>query len=575
LFEGIQMLRNLLQGKTQSTPSGITNLQFPSGWLAKFHRFGAHTATFLANGFVRVLHALHTVTGGWFPPHFRTPLLVRLLRWGISRYWHGVKDRIKTDANVHFIWSAVNFAFAIIAGFLTDNLLVNGLDSINDQDLREWLKKHAYPDGDIMIDSPLAMGVYYGAFAFEDGDINNPRIEAGTALRITVLSMLTSRGAMFWKFQAGMGDTIFAPFYEVLKKRGVKFEYFHRVHELQPAADGSHIAAIKVGVQATLKQPDNEYQPLVTVNALPCWPSEPLWDQIEQAEELQAKGINLEYYSDPWPDIETKTLEFGKDFDDVILGISLGALPYVAGKLIEQKPAWKTMVNSVKSVRTQAAQLWMIPSAYELGWQHMGRPIVSYNEGALNTWGDMSHLVGRECYLYQANQYPLSVAYFCGPMLETEPLPMTSVGPYLPVDQLPQAEATAQVKKDTLAFLKNKIGLWPNAVEHCSDGCRDFKWDLLFDGRETVARGESRFDSQYWRANLQPSERYVLSVPGSSQHRLPVYNKADYANLYLAGDWVANHLNFGCVEAGVISGLLLSNAMTSYPPKDEIVTLDL
>ena len=65
--------------------------------------------------------------------------------------------------------------------------------------------------------------------------------------------MLTSRGAMFWKFQAGMGDTIFAPFYEVLKQRGVKFKYFHKVHELQPSADGSHIEAIKVGVQATRK----------------------------------------------------------------------------------------------------------------------------------------------------------------------------------------------------------------------------------------------------------------------------------------------------------------------------------
>jgi uncharacterized protein with NAD-binding domain and iron-sulfur cluster len=361
------------------------------------------------------MHFLHTITGGWFPPHFRTPLLVRLMRWGVGRFWRGVKDNIKTNANVRFVWSAVNFAFAMIAGFLSDNLLADGLDSINDQDFRDWLKSHAYPDGDIMVDSPLALAIYYGAFAFENGDIELPRIEAGTALRITALSMLTSRGAMFWKFQAGMGDTIFAPFYEVLQKRGVKFEYFHKVHELQPAADGRHIESIKIGVQATLKRPGDGYDPLVTVNALPCWPSQPMFDPLVQGDELKSKGINLEYYSDPWPDVETKTLKFGQDFDDVIMGISLGALPYVASKLIEQKPVWKKMVDTVKTVRTQAFQLWMLPSSYELGWKDMGRPIVSYNKGALNTWGDMSHLVGRESYPYEADQYPLRNEDFIKP----------------------------------------------------------------------------------------------------------------------------------------------------------------
>ena len=31
----------------------------------------------------------------------------------------------------------------------------------------------------------------------------------------------TYRGALFWKMRAGMGDVVFAPFYEVLKRRGV------------------------------------------------------------------------------------------------------------------------------------------------------------------------------------------------------------------------------------------------------------------------------------------------------------------------------------------------------------------
>ena len=34
---------------------------------------------------------------------------------------------------------------------------------------------------------------------------------------------------------AGMGDTIFAPIYEVLKRRGVTFNFFHRVTSLNQA----------------------------------------------------------------------------------------------------------------------------------------------------------------------------------------------------------------------------------------------------------------------------------------------------------------------------------------------------
>ena len=46
---------------------------------------------------------------------------------------------------------------------------------------------------------------------------------------------LCYKSAIFWKMQAGMGDTIFTPLHQVLEKRGVRFEFFHRVDRLELA----------------------------------------------------------------------------------------------------------------------------------------------------------------------------------------------------------------------------------------------------------------------------------------------------------------------------------------------------
>jgi uncharacterized protein with NAD-binding domain and iron-sulfur cluster len=71
-----------------------------------------------------------------------------------------------------------------------------------------------------------------------------------------------------------------------------------------------------------------------------------------------------------------------------------------------------------------------------------------------------------------------------------------------------------------------------------------------------------------------PSERYVLSVPGSSKHRLPAHDPEEFTNLYLAGDWTENGFNLGCVEAATMSGLQAANAISGYPNRGDIIGLD-
>ena len=117
---------------------------------------------------------------------------------------------------------------------------------------------------------------------------------------------------------------------------------------------------------------------------------------------------------------------------------------------------------------------------------------------------------------------------------------------------------TVGVRARTVDFLRREVGhLWPNAVV---DG--DFRWDLLCG--DDAAIGDVRLGGQYVRANVDPSERYVLSVPGSGRYRLRA-DESGYANLVLAGDWTDSGLNAGCIEGAVVSGVQAANAATGSP----------
>ena len=86
-------------------------------------------------------------------------------------------------------------------------------------------------------------------------------------------------------------------------------------------------------------------------------------------------------------------------------------------------------------------------------------------------------------------------------------------------------------------------------------------WPLAGDER---AQGRARLDAQYCTANVDPSDRYVQSPPGSAIHRLRA-DEAGYQNLFLAGDWTNCGLNAGCIEAAVLSGLQAANAVRGRP----------
>jgi uncharacterized protein with NAD-binding domain and iron-sulfur cluster len=79
-----------------------------------------------------------------------------------------------------------------------------------------------------------------------------------------------------------------------------------------------------------------------------------------------------------------------------------------------------------------------------------------------------------------------------------------------------------------------------------------------------------RFNQQFWRANIDPTESYVTSPPGSTAARLKAWGSG-FANLSIAGDWIYTGLNVGSVEGAVMGGRLASFAVSGYPALKDIV----
>ena len=87
------------------------------------------------------------------------------------------------------------------------------------------------------------------------------------------------------------------------------------------------------------------------------------------------------------------------------------------------------------------------------------------------------------------------------------------------------------MRQAVVNLLTNGVDLvWKNACQQPA-GRRAFRWDLLIDRRPGAPPpGEARVDAQYFRANVSDSERFVLTVPGSSQYRVPANDPNEFSN---------------------------------------------
>jgi uncharacterized protein with NAD-binding domain and iron-sulfur cluster len=452
------------------------------------------------------------------------------------------------------VYMILNLGRAVVAGVLEDGILEHGIDVVDNMEFSAWLEKNGATK--TTLHGALVRAWHDFFFAFVNGDGTRPSLSAASGLRTLFRYAFTYRGAFFWKMQAGMGDTIFGPLYEALSARGVHFKFFHRVEKLGIVENGvatDTIQTIDITRQVDLAPGHSEYVPMRSIEDVLSWPSEPFYDQLDpaQAKRLQDDKINLESWWTPWPGVESFTLQKGRDFDDVILAMPPAASQYLTGELAQRSDRWRQMLENITSNQTVAAQIWLSEPLHKLGWRQPSTVGTVY-ANPLNTWANMDQLLKRESWAGRPNP-PKSVIYFCGTMTDAIPIPPFSHHGF-PKTQDARANETA------VAWLDNNLGpLYPKA---CETGISQLRWSLLDPGDDTP--GEGRFDRQYWRLNIDPSERYVLSLPGSVRFR-PRADESGFSNLYLAGDWLRTGINAGCVEAAVMGGLQASQAMTGFP----------
>lgn len=475
---------------------------------------------------------------------------LKALQMGLHDNWNAI-EALSND--IRRIGILIDLGITILLGALVDNLLLPTRASVaaaNQIEYSDWLRRHGAKQETIT--SAVVRALYDTVFGYPNGDVSNPpNAEAGSAFLVQ-RAMLSYHNVLFWKMGAGTGDIVAAPIYQILCDRGVKIEFFHRVDKLIPSADGSQIVEIQIGRQATVNEP---YHPLIDVpgpagDILPAWPDRPLYDQLKEGAELKAKGIDLESHWTPWTDPESPlVLERDKgDFDIAIVAMPPESLKVIAP---DQPPAtWSDMFEHVASVQTCSMQMWMCRTLSETGWTALSDPTVSgYDACQLDTWFDASDVLKREG--WPAGAAPVQMAMLCGPM----PTPL-SVPPGSDHD-FPTAMHTQALQLAT-DFLNGAMPLWP----HLRTRAGGFDMNALFS--PGGAAGPARLQEQYWVAAINPSDRYVQTLVGTSRFRLGA-DASGYGNLFFCGDWTDYGFNFGCFEGAVMSGLKAANAITKNP----------
>jgi len=493
----------------------------------------------------------------------------------LFNFWDWLKNIIGDvadhDKATRHVFIMLDLCATMIKGVMEDHLLRDGLDQINNIEFRDWLTQKGAAD--VTVHSTYVQALYDVGFAYTDGDIKKPNYEAGNAIRIILRLALSYRGHFMYRMNAGMGDTIFTPVYKALShykptedQGGVTLKLFHEINNLRLNEDKNRVEAIEMFQQAHMKPDENgnprgieDYDPFVIVDKIPCWPSVPIYDQLEEGDELKADNINLESHWSPWEDIckkkpdfnskYKKVLKAGEDFDIVILGTPLATLPYIASELIDASAKWQKMMETLQTTQTQAYQLWLKPNLKEVGWDHPSPIMTSYVE-PVDTWADMYQLLDRED--WPEGHDPGSIAYFCGVFKDADVIPPSSDHSF----PKGQKDRVYDHLKD---YAENNSGaIWPKAAPADNPDGLDYEKLIDIDN----GSGEQRLKAQFWRANIDPSERYTLTNVGSSQHRLDADQTDIYDNLYLTGDWIQTYFNYGCIECCTMAGTLTARAIS-------------
>jgi uncharacterized protein with NAD-binding domain and iron-sulfur cluster len=456
----------------------------------------------------------------------------------------GLVERSRTNVSTGRVLDLLDLVVTSVRGILVDGLISGpiGFPAIDELDFRDWLASHgALPS---TIDSALVRGLYDLVFAYKHGDRDRPSFSAGLGLFLAGKLFFDYRGALFWKMTAGMGDVVFAPMLQLLRRRGVRIEFFNQVERLELSASGDRVAAVHIRRQGGPAAGDSEFDPLVSYAGLPCFPTELSPDRLGSVANGQVDG---EYQQDPVVEMDI-VLRDGIDFDVAVLGVSLGAIPAITAELVERIPSWNQMIESVGTVATQALQIWLGPDECALGWPAPGAVVSGY-AAPFDTFAAMSHLLSVEG--WPDVDRPRTIAYFCGALHE--------------VGGESTADTSNRVLGDARRFLEFDLG---HFFPHTSSPDAGFDWSMLRGAGDSS--GPARLQHQHLVAVTDGSDRYVQSLPGSGKYRLRA-DQSGLTNLVLTGDWTSSGLDAGCLEAATLSGIQASNVVRGRPLRQGVI----
>jgi uncharacterized protein with NAD-binding domain and iron-sulfur cluster len=454
-----------------------------------------------------------------------------------------LRDFVNIDMETRRKTEIIDLIMTIAVGVLRDRLLVHprGLDAINHIDCKEWLRRHGAVKESV--ESPFVTGLYDLAFCYREGDRSQPALAAGQALRGALRMFFSYRGSVFWRMRAGMGETVFSPLYRVLKQRGVSFEFLHELESITLAGDKAERRVSMLRFRAPQRK--DRLTDDAVLDHYGCWPHD-------------APAVHAN---------ELRELQDGRDFDAVVLAMGVDDFVKACGRpLSSDDRRWAEMADHVKTIATQAAQVWMTRSLSELGWRR-GPVLVSAIDGPFETWADMTYTLASERAWRAHPESPSggiaprsevkSVAYFCG---------------VLPEKSLKRASADAGGDAEAA---RNAIleGVQARLGTMLSERMRSF-WPTEEDPLDRLATrdgtGGGSLHDQHIQASFLGSDRFSLALPGSLDYRISPLERL-VTNMTIAGDWTECGFNEGCIEAAVMSGMLAAHAISERPALDDII----
>jgi len=442
-----------------------------------------------------------------------------------------------------------DIAAAFVSGIIEDVIIGRvSTAELDEFDFRDWLISNGADIGSVN-HSPMVRALYDMMFQYCDGQLGRPSYGAGTASQVLLRLLGTYKGHAIWNANAGLGEVLISPLYEVLKARGVRFEFFHKLERIELTKDCEAVARLHFRLQAD--HGGQDFKPTFISKQVTCWPDKPRGAAA-------AKGDfppDVDFES-RWCEVSVRpvTIARGTDFTEVILAIPLGAFkPFrdergPCDELIRASARFRAMTENIGLVPSLSAQIWSAKTLSELGCEG-DNPAVLSGPQPLQIWADMSQVVACESW---RGEPPKSAYYFCNVLDSQAYRGPAKVGE---AQKIARALAAEWFEREAGKF-------WPKATRVSQNERAGFDWNTLMAPDDL--QGPKRMDAQVVKANVDPSACCVSSAAGSTGWRLKT-DASGFGHLFLAGAWIDSGFNTECVEAAIMSGKQASRAICGWP----------